>query len=69
MMNDPGAPEIERFLACVVLTIWGGTAGYEAVIRAAKDPKNTPWYDFSIDRCGSTSVKRRASEELRDHVS
>ncbi|MFK0252676.1 hypothetical protein [Streptomyces sp. NPDC090445] len=50
LMNDAGAPEIERFLACVVLTTWGEAAGYEAVIRAAEDPKNTPWYDFSIDR-------------------
>ncbi|MFD8413594.1 hypothetical protein ACFV2Q_17785 [Streptomyces sp. NPDC059650] len=50
LMNDPGAPEIDRFLACVVLTTWGEVAGYEAVIRAAADPKNSPWYDFSIDR-------------------
>ncbi|WP_405441712.1 hypothetical protein OG373_31345 [Streptomyces avidinii] len=50
LMNDPGMPEIERLLACVVLTTWGEAAGYEAVIRAAADPKKAPWYDFSIDR-------------------
>ncbi|MFF8259708.1 hypothetical protein [Streptomyces virginiae] len=50
LMNDPGTPEIERFLACVTLTTWGEAAGYEAVIRAAADPKRAPWYDFSIDR-------------------
>ncbi|NXY96855.1 hypothetical protein HYE82_21205 [Streptomyces sp. BR123] len=49
-MNDPGAPEIERFLACMVLTTWGEAAGYEAVIRAAADPERTPWYGFSVDR-------------------
>ncbi|AZQ75491.1 hypothetical protein EKH77_10525 [Streptomyces luteoverticillatus] len=49
-MNDPAAPEIERFLACVALTMWGEAAGYEAVLRAAADPEATPWYDFSIDR-------------------
>ncbi|MFQ6198295.1 hypothetical protein [Streptomyces sp. NPDC000405] len=50
LMNDPAAPEIERFLACVALTMWGEAAGYEAVLRAAADPEATPWYDFSIDR-------------------
>ncbi|MEU4212218.1 hypothetical protein AB0F13_19820 [Streptomyces sp. NPDC026206] len=50
LINDPAEPEIERFLACVALTTWGEAAGYEAVLRAAADPKNTPWYDFSIDR-------------------
>ncbi|MFI9238464.1 hypothetical protein [Streptomyces sp. NPDC053079] len=50
LMNDPAEPEIERFLACVALTYWGEAAGYEAVLRAAADPRNTPWYDFSIDR-------------------
>ncbi|MEV4440461.1 hypothetical protein AB0K09_15840 [Streptomyces sp. NPDC049577] len=50
LMNDPAAPEIERFLACVALTTWGEAPGYEAVLRAAADPRNTPWYDFSIDR-------------------
>lgn len=50
LMNDPAEPEIERFLACVALSTWGETAGYEAVIRAAADPGNTPWYDFSVDR-------------------
>ncbi|MEU9177878.1 hypothetical protein AB0C90_13630 [Streptomyces sp. NPDC048550] len=50
LMNDPAEPEIERFLACVALATWGETAGYEAVIRAAADPGNTPWYEFSIDR-------------------
>ncbi|MCC3777628.1 hypothetical protein K6I33_002377 [Streptomyces sp. UNOB3_S3] len=49
-MNDPAEPEIERFLACVALTMWGEAAGYEAVLRAAADPGATPWYDFSIDR-------------------
>ncbi|MEU8583626.1 hypothetical protein [Streptomyces abikoensis] len=50
LMNDPAAPEIERFLACLALTMWGEAAGYEAVLRAAADPEATPWYDFSIDR-------------------
>lgn len=50
LMDDPAAPEIERFLACLVLTTWAEPAGYEAVIRAAADPEATPWYDFSIDR-------------------
>ncbi|MEU2856795.1 hypothetical protein [Streptomyces syringium] len=50
LMNDPAEPEIERFLACLALSTWGETAGYEAVIRAAADPGNTPWYDFSVDR-------------------
>ncbi|MER8083605.1 hypothetical protein ACFVZR_05535 [Streptomyces sp. NPDC058316] len=36
-MNDPGAPEIERLPACVVLTTWGQAAGYGTVIRAAAD--------------------------------
>ncbi|MEV5242087.1 hypothetical protein AB0K89_23720 [Streptomyces cinnamoneus] len=50
LMNDPAEPEIERFLACVALTTWSEAAGYEAVLRAAADPRNTPWYDFSVDR-------------------
>ncbi len=50
LMNDPAAPELERFLACVALTLWCEPAGYEAIIHAAADPKRTPWYDFSIDR-------------------
>ncbi|MEU7135197.1 hypothetical protein [Streptomyces sp. NPDC046261] len=50
LMNDPAEPEIERFLACVALSTWGEAAGYEAVLRAAADPRKTPWYDFSVDR-------------------
>ncbi|MFD5886965.1 hypothetical protein ACFWHQ_13410 [Streptomyces sp. NPDC060334] len=50
LMNDSGAPEIERFLACVVLVNRGEAAGYERVISAAADPGNVPWYGFSIDR-------------------
>ncbi|GHF55704.1 MULTISPECIES: hypothetical protein [Streptomyces] len=50
LMNDPAAPENERFLACLALTTWGEQAGYEAVIRAAADPKRSPWYDTLIDR-------------------
>ncbi|MFI9200348.1 hypothetical protein [Streptomyces sp. NPDC053048] len=53
LMNDVTAPELERFVACMVLTAWGERAGYEAVLRAAADPRNernTPWYDFSVDR-------------------
>ncbi|GLV82189.1 hypothetical protein Slala03_18780 [Streptomyces lavendulae subsp. lavendulae] len=50
LMNDPAAPEKERFLACLALTTWAEPAGFEAVIRAAVDPEGTPWYDFSIDR-------------------
>ncbi|MFK0252674.1 hypothetical protein [Streptomyces sp. NPDC090445] len=34
----------------MALTTWGEAAGYEMVIRAAADPKRTPWYDLSIDR-------------------
>lgn len=50
LMNDPAAAENERFLACLALTTWGEQAGYEAVIRAAADPKRSPWYDALIDR-------------------
>ncbi|MGW1201009.1 hypothetical protein ACWD4B_34965 [Streptomyces sp. NPDC002536] len=50
LMNDPAAAENERFLACVALTTWGEPAGYDAVIRAAADPKQSPWYDVLIDR-------------------
>ncbi|WP_242442064.1 hypothetical protein [Streptomyces sp. CB02460] len=50
LMNDPGEPEKDRFLACLALTSWAEPAGFEAVIAAAADPENTPWYDFSIDR-------------------
>ncbi|MFF7337992.1 hypothetical protein ACFZAT_11660 [Streptomyces sp. NPDC008163] len=50
VMNDPGAPAMERFLACRDLTEAGEAAGFEAVIRAAGDPEGTPWYEFSIDR-------------------
>ncbi|MEV6578167.1 hypothetical protein AB0M92_08360 [Streptomyces sp. NPDC051582] len=50
LMNDPAEPELERFLACVALATWGEAAGYEAVIRAAENPRNTPWYDISLDR-------------------
>ncbi|MFD8997053.1 hypothetical protein [Streptomyces abikoensis] len=50
LMNDSAAPEIERFLACLVLTTWAEPTGYEAVMHAAADPEGTPWYDFSIDR-------------------
>jgi hypothetical protein len=37
LMNDPGAPEIKQFLACVVLTTWGKAARYGTVIRATAD--------------------------------
>ncbi|MGZ2355964.1 hypothetical protein LRE75_04520 [Streptomyces sp. 372A] len=50
VMNDPGAPPMERFLACRDLTEEAEAAGFEAVIRAAGDPEGTPWYDYSIDR-------------------
>lgn len=50
VMNDPGAPPMERFLACRDLTEEGEAAGFDAVIRAAGDPEGTPWYDYSIDR-------------------
>ncbi|MFC5721994.1 hypothetical protein ACFP1Z_17645 [Streptomyces gamaensis] len=50
LMNDPAVPESERFLACLALTTWGEQAGYEAVIRAAADPKRSPWYETLIDR-------------------
>ncbi|MGW5347008.1 hypothetical protein [Streptomyces sp. NPDC004050] len=50
LMNDPGEPEKERFLACLALTTWAEPAGFEAVIRAAANPEGAPWYDFSIDR-------------------
>ncbi|MFC8533274.1 hypothetical protein ACFUJY_04865 [Streptomyces sp. NPDC057249] len=50
LMNDPGEPEKDRFLACLALISWAEPAGFEAVIAAAADPENTPWYDFSIDR-------------------
>ncbi|WP_330314191.1 hypothetical protein OHS17_26775 [Streptomyces sp. NBC_00523] len=50
VMNDPGAPLMDRFLACRDLTEEGEAAGFEAVIRAAGDPEGTPWYEFSIDR-------------------
>ncbi|THA82450.1 hypothetical protein [Streptomyces sp. A0592] len=43
LMNDPGTPEIERLLACAVLTTWGEAAGYEAVVSAAANPKKAPW--------------------------
>ncbi|MFF7499901.1 hypothetical protein ACFZBM_10665 [Streptomyces lavendulae] len=69
LMNDPGAPEIERFLACVALTTWGEAAGYETVIRAAADPRRTPWYDCSIDRkfsVDSTFAQLAAAVAERD---
>ncbi|MFJ7778405.1 hypothetical protein [Streptomyces yangpuensis] len=50
LMNGSGPSVIERFLACVVLTTWGEAAGYEAVVRAAADPRRAAWYGFSIDR-------------------
>ncbi|WNI21733.1 hypothetical protein [Streptomyces sp. ITFR-16] len=50
LMNDPGEPAKERFMACLALTTWAEPDGFEAVIRAAADPEATPWYDFSIDR-------------------
>ncbi|MFD8983450.1 hypothetical protein [Streptomyces sp. NPDC059564] len=50
LMNDPAAPGGERFVACLALTTWGEAVGYEAVLRAAADPKNAPWYDCLIDR-------------------
>ncbi|MDT3396803.1 hypothetical protein RKE29_09135 [Streptomyces sp. B1866] len=50
LMNDESAAERERFLACVALTTWAEPAGYDAVVRAAADPKRAPWYDILIDR-------------------
>ncbi|MFI9308351.1 hypothetical protein [Streptomyces triculaminicus] len=50
LMNDEAASAMDRFLACVVLTTWAEPAGYEAVLRAAADPRNAPWYDISVDR-------------------
>jgi hypothetical protein len=50
LMRDAAAPERERFLACVALTTWAEPDGYEAVIAAARAPKEAPWYDILIDR-------------------
>lgn len=50
LMNDSAAPDAERFLACLALTTWAEPQGYEAVLHAAADPRNAPWYESLIDR-------------------
>ncbi|MEV0278325.1 hypothetical protein AB0I22_18360 [Streptomyces sp. NPDC050610] len=50
LMNDPAAPARERYLSCLALTTWAEPAGYEAVIRAARAPRATPWYGVCTDR-------------------
>ncbi|MFE2595139.1 hypothetical protein ACFXCZ_01325 [Streptomyces sp. NPDC059396] len=50
MMSDTAAPARHRFLACLALTTWGESAGYEAVIRAAGSPAASPWYKALTDR-------------------
>jgi len=71
LMNDPAAPESERFLACLALTTWAEPQGYEAVIRAAADPRNAPWYEVLIDRkfsVDSTFAQLAAAASERDMV-
>lgn len=71
LMNDPAAPESERFLACFALTTWAEPQGYEAVLRAAADPKNAPWYDVLIDRkfsVDSTFAQLATAAAERDMV-
>lgn len=50
LLNDDSAVARERFLACVVLTTWAELAGFDAVVAAARDPEQAPWYDTFIDR-------------------
>jgi hypothetical protein len=50
LLNDPSAAARDRFLACVALTTWAESAGFDAVIDAARDPERAPWYDILIDR-------------------
>ncbi|GAA2713128.1 MULTISPECIES: hypothetical protein [Streptomyces] len=50
LVHDAAAPDLDRFIACIALLTWGETAGYEAVVAAAAEPRTTAWYDCSIDR-------------------
>ncbi|MCX5377624.1 hypothetical protein [Streptomyces sp. NBC_00091] len=50
LVADPGGAAGERLMALVALVSWAEPAGFEAVVRAAGDPRATPWYDWSIDR-------------------
>ncbi|MEU8434349.1 hypothetical protein AB0F18_15785 [Streptomyces sp. NPDC029216] len=50
LLGDPGADDAERMLALVALVSWAEPAGYRAVVRAAADPRATPWYGCSTDR-------------------
>jgi hypothetical protein len=50
LMNNPLAPEQDRFLACLALVTWAEPAGFEAVTEAAGHPKQAAGYDTVIDR-------------------
>ncbi|WP_411148395.1 hypothetical protein [Streptomyces sp. A30] len=50
VLRDPDEDPAGRFLACVALTRWADTVGYEAVVRAARSPESAVWRGASYDR-------------------
>lgn len=50
LVQEARAAPIERLHAAVALATWGESAGYRAVVDAAREPRRAPWYGWSIDR-------------------
>jgi hypothetical protein len=50
LAQEAQAAPIERLHAAVALATWGESAGYRAVVDAAREPWRAPWYGWSIDR-------------------
>ena len=50
LLEDADVPARRRFEAALALATWGEAAGYEAVVAAARAPKDAPWYGTSADK-------------------
>lgn len=50
LLADESVRPEDRLLACCALTVWGEPDGFAAVIAAAEQGKQAPWYGTSIDR-------------------